>query len=245
MRLLVLVASVAALMSIVPTCDAETVELKTGQRIDRVVKSVTETEVLLDVAGQSVAFPREKVAAIYFAAPPKAGAGNPLNDALRVLKGLQSATTAGVNYRDYAPRVTDAKIQVDQILGDVPDGPIKTALAEAVGFYVYASNAWNARIARSNYEAVALNPLFEKCEPLKREIERLDRRGSGGLSPATSRGISISIAGVEPLFNCANERVTAAERLLRGAGTTTTPSPPSGCPPGFVLSETQKMCVRQ
>ena len=147
-------------------------------------------------------------------APPKTVGGSLLNDALRVLKGLQSATSAGVNYRDYAPRVTDAKIQVDQILGEAPDGPLKTALAEALGFYVYASNAWNAGIARSNYEAVALNPLFEKCEPLKRKIESLDSRS--WVPGATGRGIAIAISGVEPLFNCANERVIAAERLLRG-----------------------------
>ena len=217
MRLLVtLVAALAGALSLVPTCAAETVELKTGQRIEGVVKSVTAEEVLLDVAGQALKFPRENVSAIYFAAPPKGTVVNPLNDALRVLKGLQSATSAGVSYRDYAPRVTDAKIQVDQMLGDAPDGQAKTTLAEALNFYVYASNAWNARIARSNYEALAVNPLFEKCQPLKRQIESLDRRGAGGLSAATSRGISISIAGVEPLFNCANERVTTAEQFLRG-----------------------------
>lgn len=209
------VACVATLI-IVLRCDAEVVELKTGQRVEGVVKSVTAAEVLLDVAGQSLSFPREKVAAIYFGPPPRTTGGSPLNDALRVLKGLRSATSAGVNYRDYAPRVTDAKIQVDQMLGDAPDGPIKMALAEALGFYVYASNAWNAQIAGSNYEAIALNPLFEKCEPLKRKMESLDPRLSRGLPAATSRGISISIVGVEPLLNCASERVSAAEGLLRG-----------------------------
>src|SRR5207302_1764807 len=134
-----------------------------------------------------------------FGAPPRSLVGSPLNDALKVLKGLQSATSAGVNYRDYAPRVTDAKIQVDQLLGDAPDGPTKTALAEALGFYVYASNAWNAGIAKSNYEAVALNPLYDKCEPLKREVERLDAerldQKRSVLSQSTGRGIAISITG--------------------------------------------------
>lgn len=195
--------------AVVAACAAEVVELKTGQRVEGELKSVTPTEVLLDVAGQPITFPREKVAIIYFGTPPKGSGGSPLSDALRVLKGLQSATSAGVNYRDYAPRVTDAKIQVDQMLGDAPDGPIKIALADALGFYVYASNAWNARVARSNYEVIALNPLYEKCEPLKREVERLDRGRSRELS---SRGISISIVGVSPLFDCANERLNEAER---------------------------------
>src|SRR3989442_1564662 len=120
-----LTVAIIAVLAIVMASDAEVIELKTGQRVEGTVKSVNSTEVLLDVAGQPVTFPREKVAAIYFGAPPRGLVGSPLNDVLKVLKGLQSATGAGVNYRDYAPRVTDAKIQVDQLLGDTPDGPAK------------------------------------------------------------------------------------------------------------------------
>ena len=122
---LVTAATLTVLMSTLP-CVAEVLELKTGQRIEGTLKSVTLSDVVLDVAGQSLTLPREKVAAIYFGEPPKNVVGNPLHDALRVLKGLQSATTAGVNYQNYAPRVTDAKIQVDQMLGDAPDAPARS-----------------------------------------------------------------------------------------------------------------------
>jgi hypothetical protein len=134
------------------------------------------------------------------------------------LKGLQSATSAGINYRDYAPRVTDAKIQVDQMLMDAPDSPVKTALLEALEFYVYASTVWNAHVTKSNYEEISLNPLYNKCEPLKQEVKRLDKgsKTSGTLSQSEYRGITISFVGVSPLFNCADERVKEAESLLRG-----------------------------
>lgn len=211
-----LALAIVATLTMLVVCEAEVIELKTGQRVEGALKSVTSTEVVFDVAGQTLTFPREKVAAIYFGAPPKTSGGSPLSDALKALKGLQSATTAGVSYRDYAPRVTDVKIQVDQLLGDAPDDPVKSALVEALGFHVYASNAWNARIASSNYDAVASDPLYDKCEPLKREVERLDPGTSAASERLLRRGITISLAGVPLIWNCASERVNEAERLLRG-----------------------------
>lgn len=207
---------IVAMFSSTVVCWAEVIELKTGQKVEGTLKSVTSADVILDVAGQRVTFPRKKVAAIYFGAPPRTTGATPLNDALRVLKGLQSATSAGINYRDYAPRVTDAKIQVDQMLMDAPDGPVKTALLEALGFYVYASNVWNARVTESNYEEISLNPLYNKCEPLKREVAWLAKESKSSGKLIQPRGIRISIVGASPLFNCANEQVKEAESLLRG-----------------------------
>jgi len=191
-------------LSLALTCAAETVELKSGQRIDGTVKAITGEEVLLEVAGQPLKFPLANVSAIYFAAPPKSTVANPLNDALRVLKGLQSAVYGGVTYDDFAPRVTDAKIQIDQMLSDAPDSPAKKSLAEALGFYVYASSAWNAHITHgrdvAQCKALERNPLFYKCEVLKRTTLT-----------------AMILWGVEPLFECASERVATAERLIDNA----------------------------
>jgi hypothetical protein len=38
----------------------------------------------------------------------------PASDALDALKGLRSVTEVGLSYRDYAPRVLDAKVKVGQ-----------------------------------------------------------------------------------------------------------------------------------
>ena len=115
-------AVLASALTLALTCAGETVELKTGQKIEGTVKAVTAEEVLLQVAGQPLKFPRDNVSAIYFAAPPQNGpVANPLNDAVRILKGLQSAVNGSVNYGDFAPRVTDAKIRVDQLLSDASD----------------------------------------------------------------------------------------------------------------------------
>ncbi len=216
-----LAAAVVVAFMMVSLTGAEIVELQTGQRLEGVVKSVTATDVLLDVAGQSLTFPRGKVSAIYFGASPKGGSEGQLDNALRVLKGLRSATTAAISYRDYAPRVIDAKIQVDQMLNDAPDGLGKTALAEALALYVYASKVWNAEVTRSYSKVFTWNPLLnrnplvDKCEPLRRLIERSD---SSELEPAevSLRKSEMSAKGVSLLVHCANERVVEAERLLHG-----------------------------
>jgi hypothetical protein len=128
---------------------------------------------------------------------------NPLTDALRILKGLQSAVNGGVSYPVFASRVTDAKVQVDQLLSDAPDSPAKTRLAEALAFYVYLWNTWNAQISKDYAQLKALerNPLFYKCEALKRK--------------SVSLLAIITVYGLQPLCDCASERVDAAERLVR------------------------------
>jgi hypothetical protein len=216
--LITIVTILVTIFPNIPASNAETVELKTGQQIDGAVKIVTSTDVQLDVAGQPLTLPREKVAAIYFGAKPRTTASGspsatkPLSEALQVLKGLQSATNAGVSYRDYAPRVTDAKIQADRLLGNSPEGAAKADLVTALEFYVYASNAWNAHISGSNYAAIGTNPLADKCALLTQTLASLGSHASGS---DTKRGIAISIVGIEPLFKCASERISEAEHLVR------------------------------
>lgn len=196
------------------TCNAEVIELKSGQRVEGVLKSITGQDVVVNIAGQPLTVSRDKINAIYFGPPPNSSNRTPLKDALRVVKALQSTTVAGISYRDYAPRVTDAKIQLDQLLDDVPDGPAKTLLAEALELYVYASLVWNAGIAKtsSNYAMIASNPLSERCKSLGDEIERFGRSAARGIE----RGIIISVVGVSPVWTCADEKVAEAERLMSG-----------------------------
>lgn len=213
---------VAASFSVASKAD-NTVELKTGQRIDGTLKSVTQTTVELDVAGQSLALPRARVSAIYFETPPKTscpahGASGNLVDALRVIKGLQSATSVGITYRDYAPRVVDAKIKVDQLLSTVPKGRARALLTEALGFYIYASNAWNAKISQDDYQSLALNPLFQRCVPLKQLVKQLGSQSPDfgvKMDADTNRGIAIAVGGETALFECASQRIEESERLLR------------------------------
>ena len=67
------------------------------------------------------------------------------NEALQALKALESVTTAGVTYRDYAPRVLDAKVTIDRYLINHRDDDeaIARSIKRAADLYVLASSAWS------------------------------------------------------------------------------------------------------
>jgi hypothetical protein len=110
----------------------------------------TSRAVSIEVGGQTITFTRDKVRAIYFgSASNVASQPSPRDEALRALKGVQSAVEGGISYRDYTPRVTDAKIVVDRYLdgGKSDLDAAKAPIAAAMGYYTLASNAWSVKIS--------------------------------------------------------------------------------------------------
>jgi len=76
-----------------------------------------------------------------------ASEGKAATEALQALRALQSVTTTGVAYPDYARRVGDTKIQVDEYLqGEDADSAVKSRVREAMALYVLSSSAWNAKL---------------------------------------------------------------------------------------------------
>jgi hypothetical protein len=198
----------------VARASADVVELKNGQRVEGTFKGGDDSAVKIEIGGQVITFKPDQVRAMYFGAAPTASpAGiSPRDEALKALKALQSVTTGGTNYRDYAPRVSDAKIIVDRYLSAVSEAPERPAIATAMGFYVLAGSAWSAKVSRSNYEAVGGNPLIERCGPIKQLAERPDSRSS-----AASRGIAIVILGdVSMIWSCASDQIAEVEKLMAG-----------------------------
>lgn len=201
---------------------ADVVELKTGQRIEGNLKQATPTEVVIEVGGQVIIFSSEKVRAIYFGVAPSQNPeqSSARQEALRALKALKSVTEAGVSYRDYAPRVSDAKIIVDRYLqgSDSEPAPVKIAIGRAMQFYVLAANAWNVRIVRDAMpNALGLDPVVMECEHAKRVVEqRLEPRWQQTdrtLGSGYSAGAAIAFYGVSALWTCAAERITQADAL--------------------------------
>jgi hypothetical protein len=98
---------------------ADVIELNTGQRVEGAFKQATSRLVSVEVGGQTITFPRDKVRAIYLGPASNVVSQPSLRvEALRSLKGVQSAVAGGISYSDYAPRVTDAKIVVDRYLDE-------------------------------------------------------------------------------------------------------------------------------
>src|SRR5258708_7272722 len=75
----------------------DTVELKTGERIEGTFKQATSAGAVIVVGGQVITIPLEKVRAIYFGVAPKPVEKASLSrEALAALKGLQSITKSSI-----------------------------------------------------------------------------------------------------------------------------------------------------
>ncbi len=107
--------------------NGDTLELKTGERIEGAFKQATLAGAMVEVGGQIITFPLDKVKAIYFGsapgpsqtavvAPLQTPSQAPLGAALDALKALHSIVESGPDYRDYSQRVSDTKVKVDQYL---------------------------------------------------------------------------------------------------------------------------------
>jgi ABC-type Fe3+-hydroxamate transport system substrate-binding protein len=141
----------AVLLSLFALClSAGTIELKTGERIEGKFIAATSTHAVIEVAGQSITIPLEKVRAIYFGAvPARTVAGPPpSHEALDALKALQSVAQSGIAYREYATRVLDARVKVDQYLSSQADTTeLRRAIRGAIMDYELAGNIWLANIS--------------------------------------------------------------------------------------------------
>jgi len=224
---------------------ADVVELKTGERIEGTFKQANAAGVVIEVGGQAINMPLGKVRAIYFGAAPASPAqahGSTSSDALDALKGLNSVTTSGITYRDYAPRVLDAKVRVDRYMASAADGDMKTRIGVAMRYYELASTAWGANItkdySRANQVGLELraDPSLNSCPGVQRVIADTDASaervntsptfGKPHLRPGQTLQDAIretavtftgSKVGDQPsiLWRCASEKIAEAENLLK------------------------------
>src|SRR5437870_9425242 len=85
---------------------ADVLELKSGERLEGTFKQAgVDRGVVIEVGGQSITIPLAKIRAIYFGTAAKSDAAPSVSaarDSLDALKGLQSVTSSGLSYRDYA-----------------------------------------------------------------------------------------------------------------------------------------------
>lgn len=200
---------------------ADTLELKTGERMDGTFKQAGAAGVVIEVAGQPLTVPLEKVKAIYFgaASPANISAFSPIKDALDALRGLRSVTESGVSYRQYSERVLDAKVKVDQVSGD--SSPAAAAATSAMRYYQLASNAWNSAISVSNANSYAimletgrgLQELLGDCPTLSRFVSTIPAKIQG--SNRTS--MLSSLVGQQPsvVWPCASAKLALAENASK------------------------------
>ncbi|MEQ1946905.1 MAG: hypothetical protein ABL995_06940 [Bryobacteraceae bacterium] len=198
---------------------ADTIELRNGQKVEGILKQTINGNVVVEVAGQSITFAVDKVRAIYFGSlagtRSTAQAWTPALDAIR---GLRSVVKGGVAYRDYAPRVLDAKVIVDRYLG-TNDGPakVRSSIKLAMDLYVLASRIWNVKIADGDYAALGkeLKTSFtvSACGPAKQRVGYDVTASSKPENDVSTLGAIGRDFADQPqlLWGCAGDKVADAE----------------------------------
>ena len=168
--------------------NGDTIELKTGERLERTFRQANATGTVIEAAGQPITIPLEKIRAIYFGVAPTRTVADPapFQEALDALKALRSVTQSGIAYREYSTRVLDAKVKVDRYvsLAKTDAAEFRGAIGLAMREYELASQAWSTTISTSMRGlAVATNvgmsldedPEVSKCPAIRQMIDQMDR----------------------------------------------------------------------
>jgi hypothetical protein len=139
---------------------ADTVELRTGEKLVCKYVLVNVDGVTVGLAGAVATLPLSKVKAIYFdpvdsstsapdfhklpnSAPDSTPAkANPKREALLVLKALRSLTNVQVNQRDYNLKLADTEAKVDALLDDLKGDMNALLIKQIVSQYSLCSTQW-------------------------------------------------------------------------------------------------------
>jgi hypothetical protein len=195
------------------TLRADTVELKSGERVEGTFRRAGMNGVVIETAGQDITFELDKVRAIYLGNAAKGrevSAPSTLRDALDALKALRSITESGVTFRDYTPRVLDAKVRVDRYLSSAGDSEVQqvAAIRFAMRAYELASRTWTANATRDPegmvilMQGLAEDPEISRCDSVRNYMRN---KNNFWLNPGSA---------ASPLWTCAGVKVAEAERLL-------------------------------
>jgi hypothetical protein len=185
----------------------DTIELKTGERIEGAFKQANSAGAVIEVAGQPITIPLEKIQAIYFGAVPARTVAGPApsQEALDAVRALRSVTVSGISYRDYAPRVLDARVKVDRYLSSPAKDPAQNAIGLAMRYYELAGESWSGQVGLmiGVEQAIGGDPTLQACTALK--AIQLPKRI--GLAAYLASRPSV-------LWSCASDQVADAERLI-------------------------------
>jgi len=238
-RALVLVLAAAVLVT---PAFADVVELKSGEKLQGTVKSVTPTEVVVDVGGKETKVERDKVRAITLdaAPPPKPPSPAVVRDAMAALRAAQSIAGPGAIHADYAEAVSTADLSVNRALRDPEDAAAKAAMRDAVGLHQFALTAWETRMRTFGYAALEADPAVEKCAGLKKLLEREEKAAGEDNARLKARfereskareaakeppppeptpvvfeaGQVIATKGLTAIWTCAGDKIAEAQKLL-------------------------------
>src|SRR2546425_1236738 len=125
-----------------------------------------------------------------------------VRDAIQALKDMRSITEIDLTLSEYRARLLDAKVKVDRSLerAIAPDA-VKAAVTRALGYYVLAASAWQAKVGRDDDLAarVAANPLVSQC-PATRAY--LGDDPPSGKTRYAHAGVRLGERGIIDIWGC-------------------------------------------
>ena len=210
---------------------ADVLELKTGERLEGTFVQATTEGAVITVAGQSITIPIAKMRAIYFGAIPVTegdAKASVARESLDALRALQSITSSGVGYRDYAPRVLDARIKVDHYLKSAQENEkARAPISSAMRYYELAAQAWNTNLVTTSkslgstlevFKALVEDKEVSECPALKSMLAEVRRSVPPfAKSPMDISGVMGTFLGqnrLPTLWACAKDKISEAETLL-------------------------------
>lgn len=136
------------------------------------------------------------------------------DEIVKALRQLQADTTPGASLNDYASRVAVTRLNVERLVLSAPE-VVRAPAREALDVHRLAVGAWRARTIddRAEWARVGQDPAIELCPSVKRAADAV--APAVGAPRARARGVVVG-AVLQPLWECAAERVAALERSQAG-----------------------------
>lgn len=215
---------------------ADTIELKSSERLEGKFKQATSAGVVIEIGGQPVSFALDKVAAIYFAGvsipkPATSHTSSLFADALKALKTLDSVVSVGPKFLQYNEHLITAKSQIDPYLNQSnanPD-PARAAIKQAIDYHLLAARAWNSSLTRGDSKTIGTDPLWLKCEPFQEFLRTpsqdtlMETMRKLSLKDPIALGVVACFSGPPFLMKCGSQATAEAEKLMKESKVTTNP----------------------
>jgi hypothetical protein len=146
---------------------------------------------------------------------PEARQRAALDEIATSLRQLQADATPRVSLNDYASRVAVTRLTVERLVLDAPEDAQARA-REILDVHRLAVGAWRARTIddRDEWVRVGQDPAIDLCPSVRRAADAA--APTVGAPRARARGVAVG-AALQPLWECAAEKVAALERSPVGS----------------------------
>jgi len=200
------------------SASGEVIELKTGERIEGLLKEAGAATVVVDVAGQLVILDSGRVRAIYFETPPAASARPLPGEALQAVKALWPAVTGDGRRAEHSAPNRELRSTIDRYVagGSGLTPPVADPVADAIRYYLLAESAWSNLSPTARTVWLRRDDLLDRCQAYREFARAMQAKGDAYYAERTRSYVVISDTVLPVLWTCASARIAEAEKLFAG-----------------------------